>query len=172
MDRPLRASGRGPANERGVPGRDARALGHRRDDGWAHRPGRDRGNRSPSVTTVSASIVRVAKASVASYARSRNQSPLPRARKRGRAGQRGQIAASFPMDHAVDATGTGRAHAAKRRGPAAKDRLSAVSTVEPLARDRLVHGVPFHYGWLILIGGAIRSFLTPPGQTNGPAFFF
>jgi MFS family permease len=76
------------------------------------------------------------------------------------------------MDHAVDATGTGRAHAAKRRGPAAKDRLSAVSTVEPLARDRLVHGVPFHYGWLILIGGAIGSFLTLPGQTNGLALFF
>jgi MFS family permease len=47
-----------------------------------------------------------------------------------------------------------------------------VSTVEVPARDRLVHGVPFHYGWLILLGGAIGSFMTLPGQTNGVSLFF
>jgi sugar phosphate permease len=47
-----------------------------------------------------------------------------------------------------------------------------VSSVELPSRDRLVHGGPFHYGWLILIGGAIGSFMTLPGQTNGVALFF
>jgi MFS family permease len=47
-----------------------------------------------------------------------------------------------------------------------------VSTVEVPVRDRLVHGVPFHYGWLILLGGAIGSFMTLPGQTNGVSLFF
>jgi MFS family permease len=47
-----------------------------------------------------------------------------------------------------------------------------VSTVAPPARDRLVHGVGFHYGWVILVGGAIGSFMTLPGQTNGVSLFF
>lgn len=47
-----------------------------------------------------------------------------------------------------------------------------MSTVGPSARDRLVHGVGFHYGWVILAGGAIGSFMTLPGQTNGVSLFF
>jgi hypothetical protein len=39
-------------------------------------------------------------------------------------------------------------------------------------RDRLIASLPFHYGWLILAGGAIGSFMTLPGQTNGVALFF
>jgi MFS family permease len=41
-----------------------------------------------------------------------------------------------------------------------------------LVRDRLIASLPFHYGWLILAGGAIGSFMTLPGQTNGVALFF
>lgn len=47
-----------------------------------------------------------------------------------------------------------------------------MSTVELPARDRLVHSMPFHYGWVILASGAIGSFMTLPGQTNGVALFF
>ena len=32
--------------------------------------------------------------------------------------------------------------------------------------------LPFHYGWIILVAGAIGSFMTLPGQTNGVAVFF
>jgi MFS family permease len=46
-----------------------------------------------------------------------------------------------------------------------------VSSVD-LPRDRFVHRVPFHYGWVILVSGAIGSFMTLPGQTNGVAMFF
>jgi MFS family permease len=41
-----------------------------------------------------------------------------------------------------------------------------------VGRDRFVEGLPFHYGWVILVGGAIGSFMTLPGQTNGVALFF
>jgi hypothetical protein len=40
------------------------------------------------------------------------------------------------------------------------------------ARDRVMRSVPFHYGWVILAAGAIGSFTTLPGQTNGVALFF
>jgi MFS family permease len=35
-----------------------------------------------------------------------------------------------------------------------------------------IASLPFHYGWVILIAGAIGSFLTLPGQTNGVSMFF
>jgi MFS family permease len=47
-----------------------------------------------------------------------------------------------------------------------------VSKVEAPTRDWLVHGVGFHYGWIILTAGAIGSFMTLPGQTNGVSLFF
>ena len=40
------------------------------------------------------------------------------------------------------------------------------------SRDPLIASVPFHYGWVILFAGAIGSFMTLPGQTNGVAMFF
>jgi MFS family permease len=39
-------------------------------------------------------------------------------------------------------------------------------------RDRLVTGVPFHYGWVILASGALGAFMTLPGQTQGVSVFF
>ena len=39
-------------------------------------------------------------------------------------------------------------------------------------RDRVMRSVPFHYGWLIIMAGAIGSFMTLPGQTTGVAVFF
>lgn len=50
--------------------------------------------------------------------------------------------------------------------------LQSHLTPPVLVRDRLVSSVPFHYGWLILLGGAIGSFMTLPGQTTGVALFF
>jgi MFS family permease len=47
-----------------------------------------------------------------------------------------------------------------------------VSKVEAPTHDWLVHGIGFHYGWIILAGGAIGSFMTLPGQTNGVSLFF
>lgn len=47
-----------------------------------------------------------------------------------------------------------------------------MSKVEAPTHDWLVHGVGFHYGWIILAGGAIGSFMTLPGQTNGVSLFF
>jgi MFS family permease len=44
--------------------------------------------------------------------------------------------------------------------------------VPVVVRDRFVDALPFHYGWLILVGGTIGSFMTLPGQTNGVALFF
>ena len=35
-----------------------------------------------------------------------------------------------------------------------------------------MRSVPFHYGWIILASGAIGSFMTLPGQTNGVSLFF
>ena len=35
-----------------------------------------------------------------------------------------------------------------------------------------MRSVPFHYGWLIIMAGAIGSFMTLPGQTTGVAVFF
>jgi MFS family permease len=35
-----------------------------------------------------------------------------------------------------------------------------------------VNRLPFHYGWIILASGAIGSFMTLPGQTNGVSLFF
>ena len=39
-------------------------------------------------------------------------------------------------------------------------------------RDRLIASLPFHYGWVIVFAGALGSFMTLPGQTNGVAMFF
>jgi MFS family permease len=39
-------------------------------------------------------------------------------------------------------------------------------------RDRVMWSVPFHYGWIVLIGGGIGAFMTLPGQTTGVAVFF
>jgi hypothetical protein len=39
-------------------------------------------------------------------------------------------------------------------------------------RDRLVHKIPFHYGWVILASGAIGAFMALPGQTKGVSLFF
>ena len=35
-----------------------------------------------------------------------------------------------------------------------------------------IAALPFHYGWVILVAGAIGSFMTLPGQTNGVSMFF
>jgi MFS family permease len=43
--------------------------------------------------------------------------------------------------------------------------------VSVVVRDRFVEALPFHYGWLILVGGAMGSFMTLPGQTNGVSVF-
>jgi MFS family permease len=44
--------------------------------------------------------------------------------------------------------------------------------VSIVLRDRLIEGLPFHYGWVILVSGAIGAFMTLPGQTTGVALFF
>ena len=43
---------------------------------------------------------------------------------------------------------------------------------EAVLRDRLVQQVPFHYGWVILVSGALGAFMTLPGQTQGVSVFF
>ena len=43
---------------------------------------------------------------------------------------------------------------------------------EAVLRDRLVQRLPFHYGWVILACGALGSFMTLPGQTQGVSVFF
>jgi MFS family permease len=47
-----------------------------------------------------------------------------------------------------------------------------VSTPERPVSAGFVHALPFHYGWVILASGAIGSFMTLPGQTNGVSLFF
>jgi MFS family permease len=47
-----------------------------------------------------------------------------------------------------------------------------VSTVGVPVRDRFINWVPCHYGWVILIGGALGAFMTTPGQTIGVSAFF
>lgn len=41
-----------------------------------------------------------------------------------------------------------------------------------VVRDRFIDAFPFHYGWVVLFGGALGAFMTLPGQTNGVALFF
>jgi MFS family permease len=47
-----------------------------------------------------------------------------------------------------------------------------VSTVGGQVRDRFIAWVPFHYGWVILVSGALGAFMTTPGQTIGVSSFF
>jgi len=47
-----------------------------------------------------------------------------------------------------------------------------VSTGGVPVRDRFITWVPCHYGWVILIGGALDAFMTTPGQTVGVSAFF
>ena len=51
------------------------------------------------------------------------------------------------------------------------------SEAQAPVRDRLIASLPFLYGWVIygwviVFAGAIGSFMTLPGQTNGVAMFF
>jgi MFS family permease len=49
---------------------------------------------------------------------------------------------------------------------------SVAQTQAQVLRDGLIERVPFHYGWVILVSGAIGAFMTLPGQTQGVSVFF